>query len=305
MFGPKKRHVLTEGAQALAVVTNVEYAKVLGGMTVARNYNYKLEVALMVRPENGPPFEAHVSAYFSTYAQPSVGDQLWVRYDPEDSTRVEIDQAKMDADNAAAQASVAEAAASAVPPDLADNGIPGRASLVDVQKTQVGALIDCEVTVGVRLVDGTPPYRASCHALLGPDNAEHMIPGQTFLTVRADPTDHSRIALSISEPTPVVTITDQSAIEPPVRAMRDGEPCRVVVLLHARQWLKTPAGDELYATKIRVTSDSSEFQVFVPVPSAALALLQDGAELPAKRLAAEPNVLTIDWAAAQAERASA
>ncbi len=125
------------------------------------------------------------------------------------------------------------------------------------------------------------------------------------MTVRADPNDHSRVALSISEPTPVVTVTDQSAIDPPIRALRDGEPCRVVVLLHARQWLKTRAGDELYATKVRVTSDSSELQVFVPVPNQVLALLQDGAELPAKRVAAEPNVLTIDWAAAQAERANA
>ena len=228
MFGPKKRHILTDGEQALAVVTNVEYAKVLGGMTVARNYNYKLDVALMVRPDNGAPFEAQVSAYFSTYAQPSVGDQLWVRYDPEDLTHVEIDQAKIDADNAAAQASVAEAAASAVPPDLAVNGIPGRASLVDVQKTPVGGLIDCAVTVGVRLIDGTPPYRASCHALLGPDNADHLIPGQTFLTVRADPTDHSRVALSISEPTPVVTITDRSRTRPAdSRARRRrAVPCR-------------------------------------------------------------------------------
>jgi hypothetical protein len=298
MFGSKKRDILTDGAPALAVVTNVEYAKVLGGMTVAKNYNYKLELTLMVRPDNASPFEAHTSGYFSQFAQPSVGDQFWVRYDPRDQTHVEIDTARIAADNAASEAKVAEAAASSLPADLAANGIPGRAILKD-RKTPVGTMIDCAVTCGVRLVDGTPPYTASCHVPLGPDTAEKLIPGQTIVTVRVDPTDHSRIALSLSEETPVVTVTDPATIDAPDRALRGGEPCRVVVLANQRQWLKTPAGDELYATKIRVTTDGSEIQVFVPVPAGASAIFQNGAELPAKRLVAEPNVLAIDWAAAQ------
>lgn len=298
----KKKNILADGVQAMAVVTNVGYAKVLGGMTVQRNDNYKLELTLMVRPDDGTPFEASVSAYFAQYAQPSIGDQFWVRYDPQNPARVEIDTAKIAADNAAVQSLAAEAAASAVPADLAANGIPGRASLVDVQKTPGASnLIDCAVTVNVRLIDGTPPYKASCHVLLGPDKAERLIPGQTFITVRADPQDHSRVALSLSEPTPVVTITDPSAIDPPARALREGQPCRVVVLLCQRQWLKTPEGDELYATKVRVTTDGSEFQVFVPVPAAGTALMEQGKELPAKRLAAEPTVLTVDWPAALAE----
>ena len=41
------------------------------------------------------------------------------------------------------------------------------------------------------------------------------------------------------------------------------------------------------------------------MPASAVGLLQDGAELPAKRLAAEPNVLMIDWPAAQAEHPAA
>jgi hypothetical protein len=301
----KKKHILAEGAQAMAVVTKVDYAKVLGGMTIQRNDNYKLELTLMVRPDNGTPFEASVSAYFTQFSQPSIGDQFWVRYDPEDQTRVEIDTAKIAADNAAVEALAAEAAASAVPADLAASGIPGRASLVDVQKTPAGNLIDCAVTVNVRLVDGTPPYKASWHALLGPDKAARLIPGQVFITVRADPQNHSRVALSLSEQTPVVTITDPSAIDPPARALREGQPCRVVVLLSQRQWLKTPDGDELYATKVRVTSDGSEFQVFVPVPVAGTPLMQQGKELPAKRLAAEPTVLTVDWPTALAENGGA
>jgi hypothetical protein len=299
MFGNKK-HILTDGAQAIAVVTDVGYAKVMG-MAVARNYNYKLELTLMVRPDNDTPFEAHVTGYFAQFSQPSVGDQFWVRYDPQDHSKVEIDTEKIAAANAAAEANAAAMAASALPADLAATGIPGRASVVDVQKTPAGTLVDCAVTVSIRLIDGSPAYRASCHVPLAPDQADRVIPGQTIVTVRADPTDHNRIALSLAEPTPVVTVTDPSAIEPAARALRDGDPCRVVLLLHQRQWLKTPEGDELYACKVRVTSDSSEFQVFVPVPAGSESLLVDGSELPAKRLALEPNVLTIDWAAAQAE----
>jgi hypothetical protein len=301
MLGFKKRHILTEGAQAIAVVTHVEYAKVLGSLTVERNNNYKLELTLMVRPDNEAPFEAHVSGYFAQYSQPSVGDQFWVRYDPQDKTKVEIDTARIAADNAAIEADAAAMAASAPPADLAANGILGRASLVDVQKAPAGNLIDCAVTVSVRLVDGTPPYRASCHVPLAPAQADRLTPGQAIVTVRADPSDHNRIALSLDEETPVVTVTDPSAIDAPARALRDGDPCRVVVLLHQRQWLKTPEGDELYATKVRVTSDGSEFQVFVPVPPGAQGLLVDGTELPAKRLALEPSVLAIDWETARAE----
>jgi hypothetical protein len=301
MFGSKKKHILTEGAQALAVVTKVDYATVLGGMTVARDYNYKLDLTLMVRPDNEAPFEAHVQGYFSQFAQPSVGDQLYVRYNPDDHEHVEIDTAKIAADNAAVEQAASAMAASAVPADLAANGIVGRAGLVDVQKTPAGSLIDCAVTLNIRLIDGTAPYRASCHVPLSSDQAELLIPGRTFVTVRVDPSNHQRVALSLTEDTPVVPVDDPAILDPPVRAMAEGAPCRVAILLHQRQWLKTPAGDEFYAVKVRVTADGSEFQVNVPVPTECVEMLQDGAELPAKRIALEPNVLTIDWAAAQAE----
>ena len=297
MLGSKKRHLATEGAQALAVVTDVNYAKVMG-MTVARNYNYKLDVTLMVRPDNEAPFEAHVSGYFAQFAQPSVGDQMYVRYDPNDLTQVEIDEARISADNAAAEANAAAAAASQLPADLAANGIRGRGAVVDVQKSPAGKLVDCALTLGVRLLDGTPSYRASCHVPLAQEQADQVSAGGTILTVRADPNDHSRVAVSLTEPTPVVTITDSAALDPPARALRDGDPCQVVLLAHQRQWLQTPDGQELYATKLRVTSDGTELQANVPVPAGGVALLQDGSQLPARRVALEPNVLTIDWAAA-------
>jgi hypothetical protein len=184
-------------------------------------------------------------------------------------------------------------------PILAEaSGILGRGAIVDVQKTRAGALVNCAVTVGVRLVDGTDPYRATCNIPLAPAQVERLVPGSTFVTVRADAHDHSRIAIALNEETPVVTISDPRALEPPVRALRDGRPCRVTVLAHARQWLQTPAGEELYAITVRVDYDRSEFQINQPVPAASAATLRDGQEFAAKRLVAEPNVLAIDWAAA-------
>ena len=299
MLGGSKKKLLTEGAQAIAAVTKVDYATTLG-MNVARNYNYKLDLTMLVRPEDAAPFEVHVKDYFSQFSQPSVGDQFWVRYDPADTSRVEIDQARINADNAAAEASVAAAAASAVPADLAASGIPGRGSLVDVQKQPAGQLVDCAMTVGVRLTDGSAPYRANCRVPLDAATAEFLIPGQTIFTVRADPNDHSRIAASLQEPTPVITINDPAVLEPPARALREGVPDKVTVLQHAPQWLATPEGEEFFAVKVKLASNGSEFQVNLPVPDAAVDLLEDGAELPAKRLAADASVLAVDWAAAQA-----
>jgi hypothetical protein len=294
MFGSKKTRILADGEKALAIVTAVDYAKV-AGMTIARNYNYKLDLTLMVRPDDEAPFEAHVADYFSQYSQPSVGAQFWVRYDPEDRTHVEIDTAQVNADNAAYEAQVAARAAAAVPADLAANGILGRGAVVDVQKNPAGALIDCAVTVGVRLVDGTEPYRASCHIPLSSDDADKLVAGGTYLTVRADPHDHSRIAISLTEPTPVVTVTDPRLVEQVARALSQGMPCQATILVFGRQWLQTPTGQEFYGIKVRVDTDGSEFQVNLPIPAAAVSLLQVGAAFPAKRLAADPNVLAIDW----------
>ncbi len=299
MFGSNKKQIRAEGTQALAVVTDVEYATV-AGMTVARNDNKKLKLTLMVRPEEEAPFAATYSDYFPQYAQPQLGAELWVRYDRSDPTKVELDIEQMAKDNSAYEAQIAAQAVSAVPADLAANGVLGRGAVVDVQKTQVGPLVNCAVTVGVRLIDGTEPYRANCNIALAPQDAERLVPGGTFVTVRADPHDHSRVAISLTEETPVVTITDPRALEPSERALRDGAACRVTVLAHQRQWLASPAGDELYAIKVRVDSDLAEFQINQPVPAAVAASLRDGMEFAARRLVAEPNVLAIDWTATPA-----
>jgi hypothetical protein len=293
MFGNKKKKILADGISARAVVINVADT----GMTV--NDNPRVKLTLQVQPEGDAPFEATKKVTVSRVAIPSVGDSYYVRYDPANPSEVEFDQEKMQAANAAARSEIAQAAAAAVPDDLMTTGILGRGSCVAVEKNPAGSLVDCVVTAGVRLVDGTPSYRAQCRVSLTPENAEKLVPQQTLFTVRADPNDHSRIAISLTEQTPTVTIDDPTVVDPPARAMRDGVPCQLTIVAHAEQFLRLPTGEELYATKIRV--EGNEFQIFLPVPDSAMGLLQDGSELPGKRLPAEPNVVTVDWAAAQAQ----
>jgi hypothetical protein len=293
LFGGKKKKILSEGIQARAVVLNVQDT----GVTV--NDNPRVKLTLQVQPEGEVPFEVSKKQTVSRVSIPRAGDEYLVRYDPADPSSVEFDTAAAKQVNQAAQTNIAEAAASQVPSDLAANGILGRGACVDVQKTPVGQLIDCAMTVGVRLTDGTPPYQANCRLSLSAENAAKLIPRQTLFTVRVDPQNHSRIAVSLSEPTPVVTVTDPQVVDPPARALREGVPCRVTIVAFGQQFLQLPSGEELFATKVRV--DGSETQIFLPVPANAAFLLQEGKELPAKRVLAEPNVLTVDWAAALQE----
>jgi len=294
MFGAKKkRNILENGIQAHAVVIGVRDT----GVTI--NENPRVELTLQVQPEGDAPFEAKKKVTVSRVSIPRAGDGHWVRFDPANPTEIEFDKTKAAEVNATVETQTAEAAAAQVPADLAQNGILGRGACVSVDKTPMGTLVDCALTVGVRLVDGTPTYRAQTRISLAAENAEKLIPGQTLFTVRADPNNHERIALSLSEPTPTVTVTDPSVLEPAQRALADGVPCSVTIVAHAGQFLRTPGGQDLYAAKVRVADDGSEFQIFLPVPPDATALLQDGAQLPAKRLAAEPQVLAVDWAAAR------
>jgi hypothetical protein len=296
MFGnKKKKNILETGVQARAIVVNVADT----GMTI--NNNPRVALTLQVQPEGQAPFEAQKKVTVSRVAIPSIGDTYWVRFDPSDTSEVEFDTAKAEEINAEARANLAESAAAAVPTDLMQNGILGRGALVEVETNPIGDLVDCQVTVGVRLVDGTPSYRAQTRVSLAPDNAGKLVPHQTIFTVRADPNNHERIALSLTEPTPSIEISDPTVVDPPARALREGLPCRVKIVAFGSQFLKLPTGEQLYATKVQVVGEAAEFQIFLPVPDSATALLYDGAELPAKRLAAEPTVLTVDWAAAQSE----
>jgi hypothetical protein len=300
MFGnKKKKRILEDGISAEAVVLSVADT----GVTV--NDNPRVKLTLQVQPEGDAPFEATKKVTVSRVAIPSPGDRYWVRYDPADPSEVEFDDAKVAAVNAQAESSMAQAAAATVPADLAQNGILGRGALVDVQKNPTGQLVDCQLTLGIRLVDGTPSYRANTRISLSPENAEKMIPSQTLMSVRADPNNHQRVAVSLEDPTPSITIDDPAVVDPPARALREGVPCQLTLVQYGEQFLRLPTGEDLYAAKVSIVGEGNEFQVFLPVPDAAVGMLKPGAVFPAKRVPSEPNVVTVDWAAAGVQPGSA
>src|SRR5581483_11137381 len=150
MFGSKKKKILSEGAQAQAVVINVQDT----GVTI--NQNPRVKLTLQVQPEGQMPFEVTKKVTVSRVSIPRIGDQYVVRYDPSDTSTVEFDSAAVAQANQAVEAAMTQAAAAQVPADLMTTGILGRGALIDVQKTPTGQLVTCVITAGVRLVDGTP-----------------------------------------------------------------------------------------------------------------------------------------------------
>jgi Short C-terminal domain len=117
VFG-KKKNVLMHGVPAQATVTGVEDT----GVYV--NGSPRVKVTLQVQPEGiGAPFQATKKVTANRLSLPVVGSQLWVKYDPDDTSKVEFDQAKNDEMSASVRASPAAPATPA-----ANQGAPTTAS---------------------------------------------------------------------------------------------------------------------------------------------------------------------------------
>jgi hypothetical protein len=274
------------------------------GMTI--NNNPRVKLTLQVQPDGQAAFQATKIATVSRLQIPRVGDEFWVRYDSDDPSEIEFDTNRGKEQLAAAQAQCAAAQthyaaakgehdAMQLPPDLAANGIRGRGSCVAVQKAPEGNLVRCQISVKVRLVDGTPPYDASCDTLLPPERADKLVPRHSLFPVCADRNNHMRIALVPGEPTPVVALSDAGPLDPALRALSDGDPCQVTILEYARQYLRVPNGEEVYAVKVQV--DGTTAEAMMPVPDGFAPLVQAGRQVPAKRIAYEPKALAINWSA--------
>jgi hypothetical protein len=99
MFGSKKTDVLMNGVSARATVMRIDDT----GVSV--NGNPRVKITLQVQAEGlAAPFEATKKLTMSRLAMWDNGAQIWVKYDPNDTSRVEIDQAKNDEMSAAAPA---------------------------------------------------------------------------------------------------------------------------------------------------------------------------------------------------------
>jgi hypothetical protein len=202
--------------------------------------------------------------------------------------------------------------AGSVPKELLERGLLGRGIIVSVQQTSVsvGADFDpahvCVFTVEVAL-DNEPRYTATCRqAVRATILPQLMMPGAT-VAVRVDPADHSRIALSLAEAPPTVTIaaTGDPNTGSAARILEYGVPCKAVIVQSQPLGMRNPRGDDMYAFMLTVMAEGRppyQIQVGNPVPAAAQPLLYPGNTVPAKRMAdGDERELVIDWQAALAQ----
>ena len=204
----------------------------------------------------------------------------------------------------------------AVPKELLEQGLLGRGIIVSIQQTSVstGADFDpahvCVFTVEVTL-DNVPRYTATCRqAVKATVLPQLMLPGAT-VAVRVDPNDHDRIALSLGEQPPVVTMA--SSGDPntgsAARILEDGVPCKAVIVETQPLGTRNQKGDDMFAFLLTILADGrAPFQIQVgnPVPPSAVPLLYPGNTVPAKRMpTGDERQVVIDWQAALAQAQTA
>jgi hypothetical protein len=120
VFG-RKKNVLMHGVSAQATVTDIEDT----GVYV--NGSPRVKLILQVQPEGvGAPFEVTKKLTADRFSLPVIGSQMWVKYDPDDTSKVEFDQAKNDD---------MSASATAAPAQPMPGGVPGGAPLVSTSFT--------------------------------------------------------------------------------------------------------------------------------------------------------------------------
>jgi hypothetical protein len=193
-----------------------------------------------------------------------------------------------------------------VPKELLENGLLGRGIIVSVQQTSVSTGADfnpshvCVFTVEVAL-DNEPRYTATCRqAVLATVLPQLMLPNAT-VAVRVDPADHSRIALSLGEQPPTVTMaaTGDPNTGSAARILAEGEDCKAVIVASQPLGMRNPKGDDMYAFALTVLAEGRppyQIQVGNPVPAAAVPLLYPGNTVPAKRMPnGDEREVVIDW----------
>jgi hypothetical protein len=196
--------------------------------------------------------------------------------------------------------------------ELLEHGQLGRGIIVSVKQTSVstGADFDpahvCVFTVEVAL-DGVPRYTATCRqAVRATILPRLMMPGAT-VAVRVDSGDRGRIALSLAEEPPTVTMA--SSGDPntgsAARILAEGVPCKAVIVQSQPLGMRSSTGKDMYAFVLTVLAGGRppyQIQVGNPVPTEAIPLLYPGNTVPAKLMPdGDDRELLIDWDAALAQ----
>jgi hypothetical protein len=136
MFGSKRKKILMNGVQARAVITRIE------DTNVTVNGNPRVKLTLQVQPVGDVAFETTKKMTVSRLAIPTIGSSMWVRYDPQDRSRVEIDEAANDELSAAATAGPA--------PMQPAGGLPASGMTFSTTVEGTGAVIDARGVPGLR-----------------------------------------------------------------------------------------------------------------------------------------------------------
>jgi hypothetical protein len=203
-----------------------------------------------------------------------------------------------------------------VPKELLENGLLGRGIIVSVQQTGVstGADFDpahvCVFTVEVAL-DNTPRYTATCRQAVRATVLPQLMMSGVTVAVRVDPNDHDRVALSLGEEPPTVTMASSGDANTgsAARILEQGVSCKAVIVQSQPLGMRNPKGDDMYAFMLTVMAEGRppyQIQVGNPVPAVALPLLYPGNTVPAKRMPdGDDRELVIDWQAALAQLATA
>jgi hypothetical protein len=199
--------------------------------------------------------------------------------------------------------------AGSVPKELLENGLLGRGIIVSIQQTSVSTGVDfdpshvCVFTVEVAL-DNQPRYTATCRqAVRATILPQLMMPGAT-VAVRVDANDHSRIALSLAEEPPTVTMasTGDPNTGSAARILEYGTPCKAVIVQSQPMGMRSSTGKDMYAFVLTVMADGQapyQTQVGNPVPADAIPLVYPGNTVPAKRMPdGAQHEIVIDWDAA-------
>ena len=205
--------------------------------------------------------------------------------------------------------------AGSVPKELLQNGQLGRGIIVSIQQTSVSTGVDfdpshvCVFTVEVAL-DDVPRYTATCRqAVRATVLPQLMMPGAT-VAVRVDPNDRSRIALSLGDEPPTVTMASSGDANTgsAARILAYGVPCRAVIVQSQPMGMRSSTGKDMYAFVLTVMASGRapyQTQVGNPVPTDAVPLVYPGNTLPAKRMPdGADHEIVIDWDAALAQAAT-
>jgi hypothetical protein len=105
-----QRRLRQSGQTATATIVEARrthYTETIGSEAIVGNTRILWKLALQVEPDGEPAFAANVEALLPQLSEPSEGDRVPVRFDPDDPTKVILDTSEEARQRVAAEASLA------------------------------------------------------------------------------------------------------------------------------------------------------------------------------------------------------